>query len=168
MQLDALLANMEDFDYICDESVTWVNDNIIGKGYTTTTVIQRMNTDTLIPDSERRVWIRNARRMFSEPTAIWLGGEAVDTDVYRLLVNRIVVKESSLSDCRQYKDNMGWVKFSNVTNGVISLGSIDAFDLAETDMGETYTSKEDVLALFVTLERKIIDLSETTVVWEEV
>ena len=168
MQLDALLANMEDFDYICDESVTWVNDNIIGNGYTAASDIERMNTDPLIPDNERRVWIRNARRMFSESAAMRLGADYTETDEYRLTVNRIVVAKGSLSDCQQCQDNMSWVTFSNVVDGVISRGNIDEFKLAETTMGETYTSKANLLALPTAIERKIVDVEQSSEIWETV
>ena len=155
MKLDALLANMKDFDYICDESVTWVNDNIIGQGYTVTTVLERMHTDTLIPDSERRVWIRNARRMFDEPTAIVLGGDATVTDDYRVIVKGVLVKEGNLTTCQTYIDTMAWVRFS----------TIDGSFYAETDMGDTYTDRGIVDALTVVLERKTFDSVDNKTVW---
>jgi len=168
MQLDALLANMDDFDYICDESVTWVNDNIIGKGYTTATVLDRMNTDQLIPNSERRVWIRNAKRMFSEPAAIRLGGEAVDTEDFRVMVAGVVAAAGSREYCQQCIDDMSWVKFSRIDDGVITLGSIGDFDRAEATTGNVYTDSQSILSLAVTLERKTVDVSEAAEFWETV
>ena len=153
MQLDLLLINMGDFDYICPESITWVNDNIMGQGYTVTTVLERMNTDALIPEGERRVWIRNAKRMFDEPTAIVLGGDATVTDDYRVLV-----KEGNLTTCQTYIDTMAWVRFS----------TIDGSFYAETDMGDTYTDRGIVDTLTVVLERKTFDSVDNKTVWNAI
>lgn len=168
MKLDALLANMKDFDYICDESVTWVNDNIIGQGYTVTTVLERMHTDTLIPEGERRVWIRNAKRMFDEPTAIVLGGDATVTDDYRVIVKGVLVKEGTQEECQSYIDNMSWVKFFKRTKQGFVKSTINDFTVAETDMGQTYKTRRSVKEVEITLERKITDSVEDLSFWEAV
>ena len=163
MQLDSVLTNMGDFEYICPESITWVDNNILGQGYTVTTVIERMNIDPLIPDHERRVWIRNARRMFQEPAAIYMGGDTVETDVFRLLVNTAAVTEGSLAHCQGYI----WLKYSKVSEaGAITVGTPDNFTVIETVMGQSYTDDSHVASLVPAIERKVEDTVDGSDYWK--
>jgi hypothetical protein len=166
MQIDKVLLNLRNYDYLCDEAIQYLEDNILGKGYTYRTCVQKIAQDPLISDDDKRIWLSLARRLKSEPTAIRLGIDAVPTETYRVIINEMSVKQGSLDECRQFRKNLEWVKFSNIVDGIIEDGNVNNFNRAETIMGDVYTTKNEIESLNVRIEQFVEDITKEYAIWE--
>jgi|TARA_R110001606_G_scaffold47376_1_gene120562 hypothetical protein len=168
MQIDKVLVRLRDYDYICDEAIEYLENNILGNGYTYKTCIRKIASDSLIPTDQRRVWLRNARRLRLEPSAIKLGIDALEVDTYRVVIKNIPVSEGSLIECHAYVDNYDWVKFSNVNNATTIIGDVNNFNRAETVIGDVYFNIQELKSLSIAIEGKIEDVSNEFVIWEKI
>jgi len=168
MNVDTLFESLSSFDFICDESVAWARDNVIGKGHTPASVLALLAEDTTLSDRDRMIWTRNAKRLFTEPATVRLGGDAFETDNYRVMVNDVIALQGTDADCQHMVDTMSWVKLVKIDGSTITEGTLDDFNLAETVIGDVYEARDELMALPIVVQREVVDHAYGTSVWEDV
>lgn len=168
MNVDKVIAKLRDYDYVCEEAIVYLQNECYGKGYTFKKIIKKIVEDPNLSEQDKKNWVKIGRRLNSDETAIKLGIEIVETDTYRVVINGMKVKQDSLSGCNKFRNNYEWVKFINIIDGKIEPGDIDNFNRAETVMGNTYTTKEEIISLNVKIEHLIKDISNEYSIWKEV
>lgn len=166
MNVDTLFRSLSSFDFICDESVAWARDNVVGKGHTPASVLALLAEDTTLSDRDRMIWTRNAKRLFAEPATVRLGGDAVETDNYRVMVNGMIALQGSNSECQYMVDTMSWVKLVKINGSTITEGTLDDFNRAETVIGDVYEARDQLMSLPVVVQREVADHAYGTSVWE--
>ena len=166
MNVDTLFESLSSFDFICDESVAWARDNVVGQGHTPASVLALLAADTTLSDRDRMIWTRNCKRLFAEPATVRLGGDAVETDNYRLMVNGVIALHGSNSECQYMVDTMSWVKLVKINGSSITEGTLDDFNRAETVIGDVYETRDELMALPIVVQRQVVDHAYGTSVWE--